>query len=165
MHACPPHAFFARDRPLRAGARLGGRRAAVWQAAMRLTWCFLRWFLRVQSRGAALRGRRRERSSAAESEEGNDGFHLGFQASLVSALAVWRIYDQTGGDGTLLLVHRVRASQNQMSLKTGRFPRKRRRGTPGTAKIPNLQPRARRTRLRPRRAAPPGVLKLILKRS
>ena len=28
--ACmPPHAFFARDRPLRAGARLGGRRAAV----------------------------------------------------------------------------------------------------------------------------------------
>ena len=29
MHACPPHAFFARDRPLRAGARLGGCRAAV----------------------------------------------------------------------------------------------------------------------------------------
>ena len=29
LHACPPHAFFARDRPLRAGARLGGRRAAV----------------------------------------------------------------------------------------------------------------------------------------
>ena len=55
-------------------------------------------------------------------------------SSLVSALAVWRIYDQTGGDGTLLLVHRLPASQNQMSLKTGRFPRKRRRGTPGTAK-------------------------------
>ena len=29
LHACPPHAFFARDRPLRTGAWLGGRRAAV----------------------------------------------------------------------------------------------------------------------------------------
>ena len=74
----PPHAFFARDRPLRAGARLGRGRRRGFKAAMRLTWFFLRWFLRVQSRGAALRGRRRERSSAAESEEGNDGAHREF---------------------------------------------------------------------------------------
>ena len=36
MHACPPHAFFARDRPLRTGARLGGRRRRGFKAACAL---------------------------------------------------------------------------------------------------------------------------------
>ena len=36
MHACPPHAFFARDRPLRAGARLGRGRRRGFKAACAL---------------------------------------------------------------------------------------------------------------------------------
>ena len=36
LHACPPHAFFARDRPLRAGARLGRGRRRGFKAACAL---------------------------------------------------------------------------------------------------------------------------------
>ena len=36
LHACPPHAFFARDRHLRAGARLGRGRRRGFKAACAL---------------------------------------------------------------------------------------------------------------------------------
>ena len=73
MHALRMH--FLPATGLYGLARGSAAAAQRFQGSMRPTWCFLRWFLRVQSRGAALRRRRREGRSAAESEEGNDGFH------------------------------------------------------------------------------------------